>query len=150
MAVASVAEMCGLSTGGLLGVAALSSVTGIRTSHGGPATVSAADQELARLGVKVGAAGKSFRGIDLTTQEHVDYERVASQRIQQLLNQVVADPRYAQLTEAQKARVVNLAITRARDQAARMHFNQLVQQQGKAAILQRVQQKRLAKLPQAG
>jgi hypothetical protein len=133
-----------------LGVAALSSVTGIRTAHGGPSTVTPADQELQRLGVTVGAAGKSLRGIDLTPQEHVDYERVASQQIQQLLNRVVADPRYAQLTDQQKARVVNLAMTRARDQAAWLYFNQLVHQHGKAALLQRIQQKRLAKLLKVG
>jgi len=133
-----------------LGVAALSSVTGIRTSHGGAATVSPADTELQRLGITVGTAGKSLKGIDLTTSEQIEHERLASQHIQQLVTQLVADPRYAKLTDAQKLKAMTLTITHARNQAAQTYVTQLIQRQGQDAITRRIQQKQNAKLPRAG
>jgi hypothetical protein len=125
------------------------------TSSASPIGVSQAvndpvDTELTRYGVEPGFTGKVFKGIDLTRQEQAEYQRLSGQWVKQQLDKLINDPRYAGLTDAQKAHILQLRITQAKGQAQRMYFQQLYQQQGRDALIQRVMAKRRQRLPQAG
>lgn len=111
--------------------------------------ISPVDAELTKYGVEPGVSGKTLRGLDLTRQEQADYQRLSGQNVKNLLDQIIRDPRYQQADDPTKARILQRAITLAKDQAAQTYIRQLAQQQGQTTILQRIQQKKLQRLPAA-
>ncbi len=107
------------------------------------------DTELTKYGVEPGFTGKTMQGIDLTRQENADHQRMSGQLVKQMLTQLIADPRYAQADDIGKARALKYVIDHAKTAASQQYLNQLVQQQGRDKLIQRIQQKKAQRLPAA-
>jgi hypothetical protein len=84
------------------------------------------NRELARLDIDVGFVGDSIRGMPLNRGEQAEYQRAVGKARKQLLEQLVSHDAYQRADDATRAKMMEAAIVKARNDIADLYLQYIV------------------------